>query len=92
MINSLIYYDLVVYTLCLCLFIPCWCMIVMGYQVYGYEGVVCLPNEEAVLEFCWTLIPSLLVFILCFFNLHSLLYNKSFSLRIPIKIIGHQWY
>ncbi|KRX84903.1 cytochrome c oxidase subunit 2 [Trichinella pseudospiralis] len=31
----------------------------MYYQVYVYKGVVCLPNEEAVLELMWTLVPNL---------------------------------
>nr|YP_001382130.1 cytochrome c oxidase subunit II [Trichobilharzia regenti]ABG91504.1 cytochrome c oxidase subunit II [Trichobilharzia regenti]BAV82963.1 cytochrome c oxidase subunit II [Trichobilharzia regenti] len=92
MMGVLIYYDLVVYIIGLCIFIPCWCMIIMYYQVYMYNGVVCLPNEEAVLELLWTLIPSILVLVLCFFNLHFLLYENSFVGTFPIKVVGHQWY
>ncbi|VDP94368.1 unnamed protein product [Trichobilharzia regenti] len=40
MMGVLIYYDLVVYIIGLCIFIPCWCMIIMYYQVYMYKGVL----------------------------------------------------
>nr|ALV85188.1 cytochrome c oxidase subunit II [Schistosoma japonicum]ALV85200.1 cytochrome c oxidase subunit II [Schistosoma japonicum]ALV85212.1 cytochrome c oxidase subunit II [Schistosoma japonicum]ALV85224.1 cytochrome c oxidase subunit II [Schistosoma japonicum]ALV85236.1 cytochrome c oxidase subunit II [Schistosoma japonicum] len=89
----LIYYDLVNYVLFLCCFIPLWCMIVMCYQIYSSSNMsIMLPNESPFLEFIWTLIPTLMVMILCFFNLNYLIYNSVQVMNEPIKIVGHQWY
>lgn len=53
---------------------------------------IMLPNESPFLEFIWTLIPTLMVVILCFFKLNYLIYNRVQVMKEPIKIVGHQWY
>lgn len=65
-------------------------MLVMGFQVYGFRGVVMMPREDSIMELMWTVVPRLLVLVLCFFKLHRLLYDKSFRTSYPIKVVGHQ--
>nr|YP_626440.1 cytochrome c oxidase subunit II [Schistosoma spindale]AAZ57331.1 cytochrome c oxidase subunit II [Schistosoma spindale] len=91
--SVLVYYDLILYVLALSLFIPLWCVIVLCYQVFESLMVsIVLPNEASILEFVWTLVPTFLVLILCFFNLNYLTYYGAFNVTVPVKIIGHQWY
>lgn len=89
----LVYYDLILYVLALRLFIPLWCVIVLCYQVFESLMVrIVLPKEASILEFVWTLVPTFLVLILCFFKLKYLTYYGAFKVTVPVKIIGHQWY
>nr|NP_065431.3 cytochrome c oxidase subunit II [Schistosoma mekongi] len=91
--NVLVYYNLVQYVLFLCCFIPLWCMIVMCYQIYVSRNMnVVLPSESPFLEFIWTLIPTLMVIVLCFLNINYLVCSKVSVMNEPVKIVGHQWY
>nr|ADU04578.1 cytochrome c oxidase subunit 2 [Schistosoma turkestanicum] len=91
--SVLAYYDLVIYVMGLCLFIPCWCMLVMLYNVYMTQLVsFSLPSEDSVLEFVWTLIPTIMVVVLCFLNLCYLSNANVFSFSEPVKVVSHQWY
>nr|YP_009759660.1 cytochrome c oxidase subunit II [Schistosoma indicum]QIQ48872.1 cytochrome c oxidase subunit II [Schistosoma indicum] len=91
--SVLVYYDLILYVLALSLFIPLWCVIVLCYQVFESISVsVIIPNEALLLEMVWTVVPTLMVLVLCFFNLNYLTYYGAFSLSEPVKVIGHQWY
>lgn len=91
--NLLVYYDLILYVLGMRVFIPLWCVIVMCYQIYeSFQVSIIIPSESRLLEFVWTLVPSFIVLVLCFFNLKYLVYYSSFCFSDPVKVIGHQWY
>nr|BAV81462.1 cytochrome c oxidase subunit II [Schistosoma mattheei] len=91
--SVLVYYDLILYVLGLSCYIPLWCMIVLLIQVIETISVsVVLPSESFLLEFVWTLFPTLLIVILCFYNLNYLMYYSGIGFSSPVKIVGHQWY
>nr|UFQ87246.1 cytochrome c oxidase subunit II [Schistosoma guineensis] len=91
--NVLVYYDLILYVLGLSWYIPLWCVIVLLVQIIESKNVVVvLPNEACLLEFVWTFIPTLLIVVLCFYNLNYLMYYSGGSFSSPVKIVGHQWY
>nr|QDO72056.1 cytochrome c oxidase subunit II [Schistosoma haematobium]QDO72097.1 cytochrome c oxidase subunit II [Schistosoma haematobium] len=91
--NVLVYYDLILYVLGLSWYIPLWCVIVLLVQIIESKNIaVVLPSEACLLEFVWTFIPTLLIVVLCFYNLNYLTYYSGGSFSNPVKIVGHQWY
>nr|YP_626527.1 cytochrome c oxidase subunit II [Schistosoma haematobium]AAZ57315.1 cytochrome c oxidase subunit II [Schistosoma haematobium]CAB97517.1 putative cytochrome oxidase subunit II [Schistosoma haematobium] len=91
--NVLVYYDLVLYVLSLSWYIPLWCIVVLLVQIIESKDVsIVLPSEACLLEFIWTLVPTLLIVVLCFYKLNYLAYYSNGSFFTPIKVVGHQWY
>nr|BAV82951.1 cytochrome c oxidase subunit II [Schistosoma margrebowiei] len=91
--SVLVYYDLILYVLGLSWFIPLWCIIVLIVQIVESVNVsLVLPSEASLLEFVWTLFPTLLIVVLCFYNLNYLAYYSGTSFSSPVKVVGHQWY
>nr|YP_010939812.1 cytochrome c oxidase subunit II [Megalobenedenia derzhavini]WLG31375.1 cytochrome c oxidase subunit II [Megalobenedenia derzhavini] len=91
-LNSL-YFDVVNYAIGLCIFIT---FMVAFYLVWvmNFSGTLLLevPSESSLLEFFWTLLPSLLVLMLCFYNVSYVLKDFELIVNKSIKIIGRQWY
>nr|AFD18223.1 cytochrome c oxidase subunit II [Neobenedenia melleni] len=91
-LNSL-YFDVVNYALSLCVFIT---LMVFFYLVFimGLKGLqtIEVPSESSTLEFFWTFIPSILVLMLCIYNVSYVLKDFEMVVHKTVKIIGRQWY
>nr|YP_009251073.1 cytochrome c oxidase subunit II [Gyrodactylus kobayashii]AMZ79735.1 cytochrome c oxidase subunit II [Gyrodactylus kobayashii] len=89
---SLIYYDIATYTILLCTFL---CILVIYYLFelgMLYNSNLMLSNEWNLLEFVWTLIPTLLVSVLCILNLSFIYFDSELEAEELVKVIGRQWY
>nr|ADP24229.1 cytochrome c oxidase subunit II [Gyrodactylus superbus]ADP24230.1 cytochrome c oxidase subunit II [Gyrodactylus superbus] len=88
---SLMYYDIVSYVVMLCFFI---CMFVFFYLILlsSMVGKVYLSKEFNILEFNWTLLPSLLIGLLCYFNLTFVYFDSELDTSDLVKVMGRQWY
>lgn len=53
-------------------FIPSWVFAVLGVQL-RFGGRVALRGERQILEFFWTLVPSLMVLMLAYVNIQYLI-------------------
>nr|YP_009309700.1 cytochrome c oxidase subunit II [Gyrodactylus parvae]AKP19687.1 cytochrome c oxidase subunit II [Gyrodactylus parvae] len=89
---SLIYYDIVTYTILLCTFL-CIMVIYYLFEVSNlYNSNLLLSNEWNILELLWTVIPTVLVSILCVLNLSFIYFDSELEAEELIKVIGRQWY
>nr|YP_001974731.1 cytochrome c oxidase subunit II [Gyrodactylus derjavinoides]ABX59341.1 cytochrome c oxidase subunit II [Gyrodactylus derjavinoides] len=89
---SLIYYDIATYAILLCTFL---CILVIYYLIevsYLYNSNLLLSNEWNILEFLWTVIPTVLVSVLCVLNLSFIYFDSELEAEELIKVIGRQWY
>nr|YP_009166786.1 cytochrome c oxidase subunit II [Explanatum explanatum]ALC75072.1 cytochrome c oxidase subunit 2 [Explanatum explanatum] len=92
MLYNLLYLELVRYMFFICSFIPVWVFVVMLGQVFSCGGVVALSNEDRLIEFVWTFIPTLLTAVLCYLNLQYISYESVLPDSKVVKVVGHQWY
>nr|YP_009164294.1 cytochrome c oxidase subunit II [Gastrothylax crumenifer]AIU44450.1 cytochrome c oxidase subunit II [Gastrothylax crumenifer] len=92
MLYNLLYLELVRYMFLIGSFIPAWVFVVMLGQVFSCRGVIALGNEDRLLEFVWTFIPTMLTAILCYLNLQYLTYESVLPDSKVVKIVGRQWY
>uniref|UniRef100_A0AAU7AN97 Cytochrome c oxidase subunit 2 n=1 Tax=Gyrodactylus pseudorasborae TaxID=3032919 RepID=A0AAU7AN97_9PLAT len=89
---SLIYYDIVTYTILLCTFL-CIMVIYYLFEISSlYNSNLLLSNEWNILELLWTVIPTLLVSVLCVLNLSFIYFDSELEAEELIKVIGRQWY
>nr|UFJ44428.1 cytochrome c oxidase subunit 2 [Glypthelmins sp. LW2G] len=89
---NMLYLDLILYMIMLCSFIPIWVFFVLGWQVCSSNDMTVLRNESNVVEFAWTVFPTLAVSVLCFLNLLCLGDEPMFGVVDIVKAIGCQWY
>nr|YP_009305442.1 cytochrome c oxidase subunit II [Gyrodactylus brachymystacis]AMO02267.1 cytochrome c oxidase subunit II [Gyrodactylus brachymystacis] len=89
---SLIYYDIATYAILLCTFL---CIMVIYYLLEVsklYNSNLLLSNEWNILEFLWTVIPTVLVSVLCVLNLSFIYFDSELEAEELVKVIGRQWY
>ncbi len=90
-----LYEDLISYLI----FIFGFILVITVYSLYCFKDTnqktfnYGVTNSNIVLEFFWTIIPSLILLVLVL-PTFSLLYafDDSLSSKFSLKIIGHQWY
>nr|YP_009516741.1 cytochrome c oxidase subunit II [Paragonimus heterotremus]ATD85504.1 cytochrome c oxidase subunit II [Paragonimus heterotremus]AYE67513.1 cytochrome c oxidase subunit II [Paragonimus heterotremus] len=87
-----LYSEMVGYISFLSAFIPIWVFLVLGWQLCSSYGTAALRNESDLLEFFWTVVPSVCVGFLCFLNLGCLGNDLILKTRGLVKVIGRQWY
>nr|YP_009169431.1 cytochrome c oxidase subunit II [Fischoederius elongatus]AJF22823.1 cytochrome c oxidase subunit II [Fischoederius elongatus]QIJ60110.1 cytochrome c oxidase subunit II [Fischoederius elongatus] len=92
MLYNLLYLELVRYMFLIGSFIPAWVFVVMLGQVFACRGVIALSNEDRLIEFVWTFIPTVLTAVLCYLNLQYLTYESVLPDSKVVKIVGRQWY
>lgn len=88
---SLLYYDIVCYIVAVCVFILCFVYFMLYWRVFSV-GVVKFGSENQMIELCWTIVPTLIVLILCALNVKFIVSDLDCLSRETIKIVGHQWY
>nr|YP_009572234.1 cytochrome c oxidase subunit II [Gyrodactylus gurleyi]AMZ79747.1 cytochrome c oxidase subunit II [Gyrodactylus gurleyi] len=89
---SLIYYDIATYAILLCTFL---CILVIYYLLelsFLYNSNLMLSNEWNLLELIWTVIPTILVSVLCVLNLSFIYFDSELEAEELVKVIGRQWY
>nr|YP_001008362.1 cytochrome c oxidase subunit II [Gyrodactylus salaris]ABI74686.1 cytochrome c oxidase subunit II [Gyrodactylus salaris] len=89
---SLIYYDIATYAILLCTFL---CVMVIYYLLEVsklYSSNLLLSEEWNILEFLWTVIPTVLVSVLCVLNLSFIYFDSELEAEELVKVIGRQWY
>lgn len=92
MFFNVLYLDLVGWVLLLCLFIPFWVLFLLFWQFFCFSDVKGLPREDNVVELVWTVLPTLVVGVLCFLNLRCVTYDAYRCVTSVVKVVGHQWF
>lgn len=87
----LFYYDIVCYIFAVCVFIVCFVYIMLFWNIYrsGRRG---FESEKQLVELIWTVIPTVLVLILCGLNIKFITKKLDTFCKETVKIVGHQWY
>nr|ADP24239.1 cytochrome c oxidase subunit II [Gyrodactylus bueni]ADP24240.1 cytochrome c oxidase subunit II [Gyrodactylus bueni]QCX36168.1 cytochrome c oxidase subunit II [Gyrodactylus bueni] len=88
---SLMYYDIVSYVVILCFFM-CIFTIFYLFSLGLMVGDIVLNKEYNSLEFNWTFLPSILIGILCYFNLSFVYFDSELDTQDLVKVMGRQWY
>nr|UEC44194.1 cytochrome c oxidase subunit II [Taenia tianguangfui] len=88
---SLLYYDIVCYIIAVCMFILCFVYFMLWWNISG-KGSVNFGGENQTVELLWTVIPTMVVLILCALNVNFITSNLDCYSSETIKIVGHQWY
>nr|WRI33868.1 cytochrome oxidase subunit 2 [Echinococcus multilocularis]BDP28537.1 cytochrome oxidase subunit 2 [Echinococcus multilocularis]BDP28561.1 cytochrome oxidase subunit 2 [Echinococcus multilocularis] len=89
---SLLYYDIVCYIVAVCVFIICFVYVLLCWNVVVGVGSVNFGGENQSVELIWTIVPTLIVLILCALNVNFITSNLDCFSSETIKIVGHQWY
>nr|YP_009092168.1 cytochrome c oxidase subunit 2 [Dicrocoelium chinensis]AHG06493.1 cytochrome c oxidase subunit 2 [Dicrocoelium chinensis] len=92
LLYSYLYLDLVRYMLFLCSFVSIWVFVALGWQFFDSYILLSLENENDSVELAWTVIPTIMVIGLCYFNLRCLGPDIFTPIDKVVKIVGHQWY
>lgn len=92
LVSSSLYLDLVRYMLFLCCFVPLWVFVMLGWQVCNPWVLLSLEDENDSVELAWTVIPTVMVMGLCYFNLRCLGPDIFTPAKYVVKVIGRQWY
>lgn len=87
----LLYYDIVCYIFAVCVFIICF-VYVMLYWKLNSRGSKGFKSEKQIVELVWTIIPTVIVLILCGLNVNFITKNLDTFCKETVKIVGHQWY
>lgn len=88
---SLLYYDIVCYIVAVCVFIICFVYIMIYWKVIR-GGSVDIGSESQTVELVWTIIPTLIVLVLCSLNVKFITSDLDCLSSETVKIIGRQWY
>nr|UTE83528.1 cytochrome c oxidase subunit 2 [Raillietina sp. HL-2022]UTE83540.1 cytochrome c oxidase subunit 2 [Raillietina sp. HL-2022] len=88
---SLLYYDIVCYILAVCTFLLCFVYIILWWDFSG-RGIVSFNSESQTVEFMWTMIPTMVVLVLCALNIKFIVGDLGCFTNETVKVIGHQWY
>nr|YP_009519781.1 cytochrome c oxidase subunit II [Paruterina candelabraria]AYD49575.1 cytochrome c oxidase subunit II [Paruterina candelabraria] len=89
---SLLYYDIVCYIIAVCIFVICFVYMMLYWEVFCGGGSVEIGSENQFVELLWTVIPTLIVLILCSLNVNFITNDLDCFSNETIKIIGNQWY
>nr|NP_066238.2 cytochrome c oxidase subunit II [Taenia crassiceps]AAG13178.2 cytochrome c oxidase subunit 2 [Taenia crassiceps] len=89
---SLLYYDIVCYIVAVCMFILCFVYIMLFWNLFVGKGSVNFGSDNQLVELLWTIVPTMVVLVLCALNVNFITGNLDCYSSQTIKIIGHQWY
>lgn len=89
---SLVYYDIVCYIVAICIFIVCFVYFMLFWGLGISGGSVEIGFEDQVVELLWTIVPTVIVLVLCALNVEFITGNLKRLSRETVKIVGHQWY
>nr|AKP19675.1 cytochrome c oxidase subunit II [Gyrodactylus sp. FY-2015] len=89
---SLIYYDIAAYGILLSTFLCLMVVYYIGALSNLNNSNLVISNEWDILELLWTVIPTILVFILCVLNLSFIYLDSELEAENLVKVIGRQWY
>lgn len=87
----LLYYDIVCYIFAVCVFIVCFVYFMIFWKLIS-GGSVMHDSENQIIEFVWTIVPTIVVLILCMLKIRFITKKLDSFSDETIKIIGHQWY
>lgn len=88
---SLLYYDIVCYIIAVCVFILCFVYVMLCWKILG-GGRVKFGGEKQVIELIWTMVPTMVVLVLCALKVKFITSDLDCYSSETVKIIGHQWY
>nr|YP_008578695.1 cytochrome c oxidase subunit II [Haplorchis taichui]AGW07006.1 cytochrome c oxidase subunit II [Haplorchis taichui] len=91
LVGNEIYEGLLWYLVLLVAFIPAWVFLVLGWQITGKYNLSIAANENNVIEWAWTLVPTFMVFYLCFLNLGCVGEDIPVRSEGVVKVTGRQW-
>nr|AWD28289.1 cytochrome c oxidase subunit 2 [Echinococcus granulosus] len=89
---SLLYYDIVCYIVAVCVFIVCFVYVLLCWNVVFGVGTVNFGSENQIIELVWTVIPTVVVLVLCALNVNFISSDLDCFSSETIKVVGHQWY
>nr|YP_001218753.1 cytochrome c oxidase subunit II [Echinococcus shiquicus]BAF56507.1 cytochrome oxidase subunit 2 [Echinococcus shiquicus] len=89
---SLLYYDIVCYIVAVCVFIICFVYVMLCWNVVVGSGTVNFGGESQAIELVWTIIPTVIVLVLCSLNVNFITSDLDCFSSETIKVVGHQWY
>nr|YP_009544217.1 cytochrome c oxidase subunit II [Parabreviscolex niepini]AYO27343.1 cytochrome c oxidase subunit 2 [Parabreviscolex niepini] len=87
----LIYYDVICYTIALCIFISVLVLFLLIWNIFS-SGVVSFGGDCQPIEFGWTLIPTAVVLILSAMNTNFITDGLDDLPDEYVGVVGHQWY
>lgn len=87
----LLYYDIVCYIFAVCVFIICFVYLMLFWNLWsgGRKG---FESEKQVVELIWTVLPTVIVLVLCALKVNFITKNLDTFCKDTVKIVGHQWY
>nr|YP_009257645.1 cytochrome c oxidase subunit II [Aglaiogyrodactylus forficulatus]ANH20408.1 cytochrome c oxidase subunit II [Aglaiogyrodactylus forficulatus] len=88
--NVFIYYNMVIYVSLLCLFL-CFFVFFILILNSNIQSSWLLSSENHTIEIVWTLLPVILVTILCILNLDNINKDLVEKINYVVKIVGQQW-
>lgn len=88
---SLLYYDIICYTFALCVFLLCFVYLMLYWCISGV-GAINVGSENQYIELLWTVIPTIIVLVLCALNVKFIVRDLGCLTEETVKIVGHQWY
>nr|UFQ89140.1 cytochrome c oxidase subunit II [Potamotrygonocestus sp. MZUSP 7996] len=88
---SIIYYDMICYIVAVCIFIICFVYFILVWSSFS-GGSVNLGADSQTIELIWTVVPTMIVLVLCSLNVNFITSGLDCFSDKTIKIIGHQWY
>nr|UFQ88744.1 cytochrome c oxidase subunit II [Rhinebothrium scobinae]UFQ88756.1 cytochrome c oxidase subunit II [Rhinebothrium scobinae] len=88
---SIVYYDIVCYVIAVCIFILCFVYFLLYWNSFS-AGSINFGADNQFIELTWTIIPTLVVLVLCVLNVNFITSGLDCLSSITIKIVGHQWY
>nr|QXU59678.1 cytochrome c oxidase subunit 2 [Cephalochlamys namaquensis] len=88
---SLLYYDIVCYVVALCVFIVVFVFVFLYWNSVS-GGSINFGADSQTIELVWTVIPTLIVLVLCSMNVNFLTAGLESWASENIKVVGRQWY
>nr|ANF28269.1 cytochrome c oxidase subunit 2 [Schyzocotyle acheilognathi] len=88
---SLLYYDIICFVVALCVFIVVFVFFMLYWDVTG-GGTVNFGSDNQSIELIWTVIPTVVVLILCALNVNFLTGGLDNLSDNTICVVGRQWY
>nr|QBZ73934.1 cytochrome c oxidase subunit 2 [Versteria mustelae] len=89
---SLLYYDIVCYIIAVCVFIVFFVYILLCWNIFFGYGSINFGGENQFIELLWTIVPTMVVLVLCALNVNFITSDLDCFSSDTIKIVGHQWY
>ena len=86
---SLLYYDIVCYVVALCVFIVVFVFVMLYWKVSG-GGSINFGSDKQTVELLWTVVPTLIVLVLCSLNVKFITAGLKDLSQETIKVVGRQ--